>query len=259
MSSPDRPIRRITLGGVGVDIAERADVVESVRTRFVDREAPLLLVASANLQHLGLYRPGGDSEHFFDRSVHEWLVLIDGSPIARQAGRVTGRPWPRLAGADLLPDLLDVARGADASVALVGGAPDLGGRLAEVCARRWPGLRFVGHWCPARAELTDPAAMRAIADAMRTVGTDLVVVGLPKPISERWLDAWAEVAGARVGLAFGAAADFLVGDQTRAPEWVSRRGTEWLWRLAHDPKRFARRYLVEGPGEYLRLRRDSHS
>ncbi|MGZ8763117.1 MAG: WecB/TagA/CpsF family glycosyltransferase [Acidimicrobiia bacterium] len=258
MKPRDEPVHRITLGGVAVDLAERADVLRAVRDRLVDPDQPVLLIASANLQHLGLYRPDGPSERSFERSRHEWLVLIDGAPLARQARRLTGRAWPRLAGSDLLPDLLDVAGDTGASVAFVGGAPDRGERLAEVCARRWPGLRFAGQWSPARAELGNHDAMSGIADEMQAAGTDLVVAGLPKPTSEQWLDAWVDAAGARVGLAFGAAPEFLTGDQTRAPDWVSRTGTEWLWRLAHDPKRLARRYLIEGPGEYLRLRRDSH-
>ena len=73
-----------------------------------------------------------------------------------------------------------------------------------------------------------------------------------------WLDSWASDTGIRVGLAFGASAEFLVGAQTHAPEWVRKLSAEWLWQLVGDPKRLARRYLVEGPGEYRRLRRDSH-
>jgi len=258
MSSRDRPIPRITLGGVAVDLAEKTDVLTAIRDRLTVAAPRALLVSSANLQHLGLYARGGPREHFFEQSRHDWLVLIDGAPIARQARRVTGRPWPRLSGSDLLPELLGMAEQVGASVSFVGGAADLGGRLAGVLARRWPTLRLAGHWSPARDELGDPVAMRALAGELRATSTDLLVAALPKPMSEVWLDAWIEDSGGRVGLAFGASADFLTGDQTRAPEWVSRTGTEWLWRLVHDPKRLARRYLIEGPGEYLRLRRDSH-
>src|SRR5680860_1919292 len=66
-----------------------------------------------------------------------------------------------------------------------------------------------------------------------------------------------DATGIRVGLAFGASAEFIVGEQARAPEWVRRARAEWLWRLTRDPKRLARRYLVEGPGEWWRLQRDS--
>jgi exopolysaccharide biosynthesis WecB/TagA/CpsF family protein len=258
MRRPDQPWR-VTLGGVPVDLAEHDQVVAAVRDRLTAPVAPPpLLVASANLQHVGVYRPGGPYEHFFADSPHEWLVLVDGAPLARRAKRLTGRAWPRLAGSDLLPDLLAVTAATRRSVAFVGGGPDLGERLRRECTARWPDLRVAGQWSPARDELGDDATMRALATEVRDAEADVVVVGLPKPRPEEWLETWVDVAGARVGLAFGAAAEFLTGDQARAPVWVRRAGVEWLWRLAGDPRRLARRYLVEGPGEWWRLQRQSH-
>jgi GT2 family glycosyltransferase len=58
-------------------------------------------------------------------------------------------------------------------------------------------------------------------------------------------------------LAFGAVVDFLAGRIRRAPVWVSAHGLEWAWRLMLEPKRLARRYLVDGPGAYLTLRMNS--
>jgi GT2 family glycosyltransferase len=55
-------------------------------------------------------------------------------------------------------------------------------------------------------------------------------------------------------LAFGASADFLAGRVTRAPGWVSDSGMEWGWRLAQEPRRLSRRYLVDGPPAYWRIR-----
>ena len=249
---------RITLGGVPVDLAERATVDSIVAARLAAPDGVPLLVASANLHHLGEFRPDGPLGGFYERSANDWLVLLDGAPLAKRAAGLTGRSWPLLAGSDLLPELLDDASGSGTRVGFLGGAPALVEPLRAVCATRWPGIVRAGHWTPARAELQDPTHLAELAAAIRAAGVALLVVGLGKPQQERWLDAWAVAAGIRVGLAFGASAEFLVGEQTRAPEWVRRISAEWLWRLGSDPKRLARRYLVEGPGEYRRLRRDSH-
>jgi N-acetylglucosaminyldiphosphoundecaprenol N-acetyl-beta-D-mannosaminyltransferase len=50
-----------------------------------------------------------------------------------------------------------------------------------------------------------------------------------------------------VGLCVGASIDFLTGKQRRAPVWVQKAGFEWLHRLLSDPRRLARRYLIECP------------
>ena len=59
-------------------------------------------------------------------------------------------------------------------------------------------------------------------------------------------------------LAFGAVVDFVAGRVSRAPRFVADHGLEWAWRLAMEPRRLARRYLIQGPPAWWALRRDSH-
>jgi N-acetylglucosaminyldiphosphoundecaprenol N-acetyl-beta-D-mannosaminyltransferase len=54
----------------------------------------------------------------------------------------------------------------------------------------------------------------------------------------------------------GAAFDFHVGDVTRAPRWMQRSGLEWLHRLASEPRRLWRRYLVLAPQFVLQVARE---
>ena len=48
-------------------------------------------------------------------------------------------------------------------------------------------------------------------------------------------------------LGIGAGLDFIAGTAKRAPPWVSRAGLEWAYRLAGEPRRLWRRYLVNDP------------
>jgi exopolysaccharide biosynthesis WecB/TagA/CpsF family protein len=45
----------------------------------------------------------------------------------------------------------------------------------------------------------------------------------------------------------GAAVDILAGRSPAAPAWMTRRGVEWTFRLIHEPRRLARRYLWDDP------------
>ena len=45
----------------------------------------------------------------------------------------------------------------------------------------------------------------------------------------------------------GATLDFIAGTARRAPKWMSRSGLEWLYRLAQEPARMSRRYLLRDP------------
>jgi exopolysaccharide biosynthesis WecB/TagA/CpsF family protein len=251
---------RIVLGGALVDLRHREDVVAAVDDRLrVAGAAVPLAVGSANLDHVHHFGRGGRSAIDIDvsGSSPEWLVLLDGAPMVRRAARLSGHPWPLLAGSDLLPVLLDTAREAESRVGFLGGTAQMHDLLRPVLADRYPDLTVAGCWAPPRADLADPAAAAELANSVREAKVDLLVVGLGKPRQERWVQRHAEASGARVLLAFGAAADFLAGTVSRAPQWARQGGVEWLYRFGREPRRLARRYVVQGPPALWRLWRDS--
>jgi N-acetylglucosaminyldiphosphoundecaprenol N-acetyl-beta-D-mannosaminyltransferase len=211
-----------------------------------------LAVSSINLDHVHHF--GGGRRHLGDAGV-EWLHLVDGAPIAHQVERLIGGAVPRLAGSDLIPRILDDAESRRLTVAVLGGAADVTSRLQQGLTAHWPGLVFAGHWTPSRGELADPADSTRIAAELRASGIDVLLVCLGKPRQEEWIDSYGLATGAGTLLAFGAVVDFLAGRVSRAPRWVSRAGLEWMWRLMLEPRRLARRYLIEGPPAYLAVRR----
>ena len=48
-----------------------------------------------------------------------------------------------------------------------------------------------------------------------------------------------------ISLGLGASLDFEAGNIKRAPKWMANHGLEWLFRITQDPKRLAKRYLVD--------------
>ena len=74
---------------------------------------------------------------------------------------------------------------------------------------------------------------------------DILIVGLGSPKQERFVFAARRYLQIPVSLNLGASIDFEAGRIKRAPKWVSRIGGEWLFRLIQDPKRLAKRYLVD--------------
>jgi len=243
-------VPQIVLGGTVVDLRHRIDVLDAVRDKLTCSEpGPPLAIGSANLDHLhhfGRGRPGAGTIRSGDV---EWLMLLDGSPLVRRAERLTGRVWPALAGSDLLPPLLSVAEEARTPVGFLGGTPALHERLEPVLQELFPRLAVAGGWAPDRADLDSPD----LAGAVREAGPALLVVGLGKPRQESWIERYAAASGARVLLGFGAAADFLAGTARRAPAWARQHRLEWLYRLAREPRRLARRYCIQGPPALWRL------
>lgn len=189
------------------------------------------------------------------------LRLADGMPVV-WAARLVGRPLPgRVAGADLLPALCRMAAARGYRVFLLGGGAEVARRAAERLAASIPGLRVAGTHTPPEGFGDDPGATDRALAAVAQARPDLLFVGLGSPKQELWVHRHWDRLACAVAVCCGAAIDYAAGVRPRAPLWMQRAGLEWLWRLAHEPRRLWRRYLVEDPAflgivlrEWWRLR-----
>ena len=79
-------------------------------------------------------------------------------------------------------------------------------------------------------------------------GANVLLVGVGAPKQEKWIMAHRhEMPSVRLWMALGATIDFEAGNIKRAPIWMRRLALEWLYRIIQEPKRMARRYLVDDP------------
>lgn len=174
------------------------------------------------------------------------LVVADGMPLV-WAGGLQGSPLPgRVAGSALILSLTAAAAGSGASIFLLGGNPGTAEAAAEKLAHLSPGLRVAGTLCPPFGFETQPDWTERIEQTLREAAPDIVYVGLGFPKQERLIlelrahmpDTWF--------VSSGISLSFVAGDIQRAPEVLQRAGLEWLHRMAQEPKRLFRRYLVDG-------------
>lgn len=172
------------------------------------------------------------------------LVLADGMPLI-WISRLLGSPLPeRVAGSTLISSLSHAAADAKVPVYLLGGAPTVAERAGARLARESPDL-VVGHYSPPFGFDSDPAALRAIDNAIARFGPAIYYCGFGFPKQERLM---AQLAVRFPGSWFvgsGASLDFLAGATKRAPAWMQRSGLEWLYRLRQEPRRLFRRYIID--------------
>lgn len=243
------------LAGSVIDLVDESTALDVISHASHRPGGPALAVASANLDHLHHFGTGGGSwgTAMIDTGDLHWMTLLDGAPLVSRAQRVTGVAWPRLAGADLLWPVLERAADEGVPVGFLGGTEPTLTLLRARLQERLPHLVLAGTWSPARSVVQSRHESDRLADEVRASGARILVVGLGKPRQEQWMQEHGARTGAGVLLAFGAAADFIAGTSVRAPEWMQRDGVEWAYRLASEPARLRRRYLVEGPRAMRRL------
>lgn len=185
------------------------------------------------------------------------LVTPDGMPLVWML-RALGVPEAsRVYGPDLTPLLLKAAADHGIPVGFYGGTQDVLDRLKRRFQRELPRLQIVFMEAPPFREPTPQEAIDTIR-SMQQSGARILFVGLGSPKQDLWMHHHRGRIPA-VMLGVGAAFDFLAGVKRQAPRWMMRAGLEWLFRLATEPRRLARRYLKHNPRfVFLALRQLLH-
>ncbi|CAL8968638.1 N-acetylglucosaminyldiphosphoundecaprenol N-acetyl-beta-D-mannosaminyltransferase [Propionicimonas sp. T2.31MG-18] len=173
------------------------------------------------------------------------LVVADGMPIV-WASRLRGTPLPeRVSGADLVWSLAERAAEEGRSVYLLGGRPGVAQRAGRTFTERFPGLRIVGHDSPEWGFEHSPDAMRALIARLTDAGPDLVYLALGFPKQDLVAATLAQHLPQTWFLGCGGALDMVAGEVERASGAAQKLGAEWIVRLLQEPRRLARRYLLD--------------
>jgi N-acetylglucosaminyldiphosphoundecaprenol N-acetyl-beta-D-mannosaminyltransferase len=133
-------------------------------------------------------------------------------------------------------------------VYLLGARQDVVEHAAAVVEARYKGLKVVGF----RNGYFSEADEKEIVEEINIVQPDIVLVGMTSPKKELWMCKYRDKLRASLVVGVGGLFDVLAGKVPPAPEWIKRLGMEWLFRLAHDPKRLWKRYLI-GNARFIHL------
>jgi len=169
------------------------------------------------------------------------VTTPDGMPLAKGIKLIHGFEQDRVAGMDLLPDLLKEAERKNLKVFFYGGTHDIQTITGEYVHRVYSGLKTTGFHSPPFRPLTiqeEEEVIKKINDS----GTNLVFVALGCPKQEKWMASMkGRIHACMVGI--GGALPVMVGMQKRAPKWMQKYSLEWLYRLYQEPGRLWKRYF----------------
>lgn len=188
------------------------------------------------------------------------LVLCDGTPLVWTARLFGNRLPERVAGSDLVPALMQVAAERNYRVFFLGSTPQAARFAVERMVRQYPQLPAPAWYSPPFSRLLemDHDEIRRRIVEFRP---DLLLVSFGCPKQEKWIAMHYRSLGVPVSIGVGATIDFLAGHVRRAPVWMRRSGTEWIFRLIQEPRRLFRRYACDlgiftrwSAAQWLRLR-----
>lgn len=172
-------------------------------------------------------------------------VTPDGKPLSWALRLLHGIKQERVAGMDLLPDLLKEAEASKLSVFFYGATDETLEKTRTYLAKQYPHLQVAGMHSPPFRNLT-ALEEKKIAEKINASGASFVFVVLGCPKQEKWMAGMkGRVNAVMVGV--GGALPVMIGEQRRAPQWMQKGGLEWVFRMVQEPGRLFKRYAVTNP------------
>lgn len=230
--TPSGEIR--SLLGVHFTVRTLSDAVRLLDTCVIEKSRSKVAIANANTLNIAR----GNAQ--YRRILERFMVFNDGIGVDLASQMRYGKHFPEnLNGTDFLPAYLERSA-LRLRIYMLGAHPCVVQRAFDIARRRfsrhtWLGFRD-GYF---RWDDED-----AVCEAIRATQADLLLVAMGNPLQEFWIDRRAASTGAGLCVGVGALFDFLSGEVDRAPAWIRRIKLEWVYRLAQEPGRLWRRYLV---------------
>jgi exopolysaccharide biosynthesis WecB/TagA/CpsF family protein len=233
----------LKVGIVRIALLERAEALRSAKLAIAEGSHLKLAFANAHVVNLAA------TDKRFARALDSFLILADGIGVDIGARILAGRSFPaNLNGTDFIPALLASVE-APLKVGLVGARPGVAERAIAGFQAIAPIHSYTsfshGYFAP-----SDEPALLARLAAERP---DILLVAFGNPRQETWIADRIDARHCSIVAGVGALFDFMAGEAPRAPAWMRELRLEWAFRLAHEPIRLWRRYLLGNPAFLLRV------
>lgn len=233
---------RVEILGVKVDAVTMAQAVERVSNLIAEKKSSIVATANAEM----LLRATHDDELKNILNAAS-LVVPDGAGTV-WAARHLGKEMPeRVAGFDLVQELMKISPVKGWKFFLFGSAPNIADKAKSKAEELYPGIKIVGTRNGYFTADDEPE----IISQIKSSRADILLAALGVPKQEKWLAKFRDELQIPVSIGVGGTFDVMAGVVKRAPLWMQRAKLEWLFRAMLQPSRAGR--LVALPKFVLKV------
>ena len=223
--------------GSYIDALSWDEAIGTIFTWAENRESKYVAICNVHSVVTALQEP----QHKHDLNEAD-MATCDGMPITWVLRKLGFVDQQRINGPDLMWKYCEKIEKTGQKVFFYGSTDDNLALLKNHLLAVFPELKIAGMYSPPFRVLTDAEDVEVIRE-LNESGAGVVFVGLGCPRQEHWMNEHRGKVNA-VTIGVGAAFNYHAGTIKRAPLWMQNSGLEWLHRLAADPRRLWRRYLV---------------
>jgi len=229
-------IRRTTTQGVRVDaIAALDDVVTLIHDRLQKHDTLLMTFVNPGTAVLAQRDPE------FAKLIEAFdLVAPDGIGMSLAVQWLHKVPAKRISfdATSLAPIVLQMAAEQEKTVVVCGGQPGVAEQAARQLVERYPSLRIIGTF--------DGYSDRGrLVEVIRRLQPQIVICGMGSLVQESFLLALMRSGWRGLGFTCGGFLDQLSNGFNYYPKIINLLNLRWAYRLAKDPRRLWRRYLLD--------------
>ena len=231
---------------IPIALAEPSDLLRTISRWASEHRGKQVMYVNAHVVNQSRVTPG-----LAEALRRADLVYCDGYGV-RLAARVLKRPIPhRMTGADWIWGLATLCERSGQPIYLLGSEPPIAREAAARLRALYPQLDVVGAHHGFFS--LDSSHNERVIEDINAHAPRIVLVGMGTPKQELWVDRYADRLGGAVVWTVGALFDYVSGRIPRAPRWLADNGLEWIFRLAIEPQRMWRRYLLGNPAFLKRV------
>jgi N-acetylglucosaminyldiphosphoundecaprenol N-acetyl-beta-D-mannosaminyltransferase len=200
-----------------------------------------LILAHHNLHSLFLFQRDENLTAYFKQTRYIWIDGMAVLWILKLLGYDAANKW-RLTFLDWQHSFFARASDANARIFLLGSSKGIIEKTMQELSTLYPMIKFANHhgYVDIQAEKNTP-----LIDAINDFNADILLVGMGMPKQEAWILSNQDLLNCKVIMPLGGYFDYIAGETYMPPRLSGKLGLEWLFRLASDPKRLYRRYLLE--------------
>ena len=231
---------RIPFMNIEIDNLTMQEVLQTIEELIQKNQSAY--VVTPNVDHIVQLETNQELQDVYSNAS---LVLTDGKPLLWIA-KWYGTPIKeKISGSDLFPLLCEMAAKKGYTMFFLGAGEGIAAKAAENLKNRYEGLQVVGTYSPPFGFENNLQEIEKVKSLIVEAQPDILIVGLGCPKQEKFMYYHCKELGVPISLGLGASFDFEAGNIKRAPPWMANHGLEWLFRITQDPKRMAKRYLID--------------
>jgi N-acetylglucosaminyldiphosphoundecaprenol N-acetyl-beta-D-mannosaminyltransferase len=230
---------RCYLRDVSVDCVTEAEVMDRIAAYL--RSGHPHQIATVNLDFLRI----AHQDAAFRRAVNGAdLAVADGMPVVWLTRLLGGRPVARVTGVGLVDASAALSQAHGYRLFFLGSAPGVAAAAAAALHRRYPGVQVAGVYAPPFGPFSEAETAHMLS-LVRQARPHFLFVAFGAPKQDVWISEHLDALDVPVSIGIGGSFDILAGRRRRAPRWMQHTGLEWAYRLAQEPARLWRRYLLQ--------------